>query len=459
MRQGQMIIEVLVAIAILTIATVAATLVVLGSEKMSLDSRRAAEALSRAREALETAQALARNSYASVADSSLSEGGYTTQVDVVDVSSVRKDVIARVSWQAEPNRTQTVEIATTVTDAEGVQNLGGDTGGTGLSGDWRNPRTLGSVDLGPGNQATGLDVVNKLVYLSASASSGSKPDFFVVDATDGMNPVIRANIDTGPSLNAVDAADNFAYTANASTSAQLQIIDISNPFTPSLIRSFTLPGVSGSGAVGKSVFYYADRIYIGTNKASGPEFHIVDVSNPSSPVSLGSREINYDVNRIQINGDLAYITTSDANGEIKILNISNPGSIAEIGSFNPAGSMAGKGLYVIGNNLYLGRARGSGAGQNEFHIVNVASSSLPVGLGSVDLGSDLNGILVRENLAFLGTDDSNSEFQVWDVSSSTLPVFWSQFNFPQVVTGLDYEDNLVYVSVRSNDALRIITSQ
>ena len=43
-------------------------------------------------------------------------------------------------------------------------------------------------------------------------------------------------------------------------------------------------------------------------------------------------------------------------------------------------------------------------------------------------------------------------------SSSTSPVLHSSFNFPQVATGVDYEDNLVYVSVRSNDALRIITS-
>ncbi|GAH25486.1 unnamed protein product, partial [marine sediment metagenome] len=46
----------------------------------------------------------------------------------------------------------------------------------------------------------------------------------------------------------------------------------------------------------------------------------------------------------------------------------------------------------------------------------------------------------------------------WNISNPGNIELWSSFNFPQVATGIDYEDNVVYVSVRSNDALRIITS-
>ena len=68
-------------------------------------------------------------------------------------------------------------------------------------------------------------------------------------------------------------------------------------------------------------------------------------------------------------------------------------------------------------------------------------------------------VVARDDLAFIASSNSNREFQVINISDPNNPSLWSYFNFPQVATGIDYEDNLVYVSVRSNDALRIITSQ
>jgi hypothetical protein len=108
----------------------------------------------------------------------------------------------------------------------------------------------------------------------------------------------------------------------------------------------------------------------------------------------------------------------------------------------------------------LGRLLGGNhANHHEFHILDISSSSLPQNLGSKDIGADVNDLRIRDNLAFLATADSNKEFQVWNISDPTNITLWSSFNFPQVATGIDYEDNVVYVSVRSNDALRIITSQ
>ena len=74
------------------------------------------------------------------------------------------------------------------------------------------------------------------------------------------------------------------------------------------------------------------------------------------------------------------------------------------------------------------------------------------------LAASLNDLVVRDYLAFLATSDSNRAFQVWNITDPSNITFWSSLQFPQVATGIDYEDNLVYVSVRSNDALRIITS-
>mgnify|MGYP001573034546 FL=1 len=88
-------------------------------------------------------------------------------------------------WQAGPLRQLDVQFVSLVTDATNWQDTvstGGDTGGSGVAGDWRFPRTLGQIDLGPGNSGTDLDAKSKYIYMTAEASDIKKPDFFIIDA-------------------------------------------------------------------------------------------------------------------------------------------------------------------------------------------------------------------------------------------------------------------------------------
>jgi len=117
-------------------------------------------------------------------------------------------------------------------------------------------------------------------------------------------------------------------------------------------------------------------------------------------------------------------------------------------------------LWLVGNKLYLGRLIGGNhIEHHEFHIFDISTSTAILDLGSKDIAANVNGVLTRDYLAFLATDDPNKELQIWEISNPANINLWASFNFPQVATDIDYEDNFVYVSVRSNDALRIITSQ
>lgn len=459
---GQGVFEVLIALAILSVCISAGIFLILQSQSFSIDAGQNQEAIELAKKSLENTRAAAKSDFASLNNSSSTEGRFLRETIVEYIDDYSKKITSRVSWQDVPSRPQKIEFSTILTKWEEVADTPdqSDAGGGGISGDWMNPRTLGSVDLGPGNSATDLDVVNKIIYLSAEASAAAKPDFFIVDAINGENPFIVSSLNTGAAINALDATENYAYAANRSTSAQLQVIDVSDKNNPSLATSFQLPGVSGSGAVGNTIFYGYSKVFIGTKKATGPEFHIVDVSNPLSPVELGSFEVNADVNGIYVSGSLAYVANSSDNGELKIFDISNPSVISQIASFDATGNTEdGKVVQLAGSKLYLGRTVGGNhINHHELYILDMSSSTSPQSLGSKDLGADLNDLRIRNNLAFIGVSDSNKEFQVWDVSNPASPALWSSFNFPQVATGIDYEDNLVYVSVRSNDAIRIITS-
>lgn len=478
-NNGFFLLEVLIALGVFGLTVGSAFLLFFGGQSATIDSVNSERSLELAREGIEAARSirdrnwdeltpgnhglvrLSDNWYfgTSSATSSDSQEIFTRTVSISAVDDSTKKASTTVTWQTDPNRLQKVELVTIVTAWEKVieenQNLGGDGGGSGTSGDWLNPQTLGSIDLGAGLSANDLDVLEKIIYIAAEASDSKKKDFFVINATNGASPFILSSLNTGSGLNAVDVAGNYAYVGNKSANAQLQIINISNPNSPTLTTSYQLPGVSGSGAVGNSIFFYSNKIYIGTKSANGSEFHIVDVANPSSPQSLGSFEIGSDVNMIQIKGNFAYLATPSDSAELKILDISNPSQILSVGSYNASGSADGKSLYLVGTKLYLGR---SGGGDSEFLILDVSDPAAVSLLGSAEIESNVNDLRTRDNFVFIGTSDSNKEFQVWNVANIASPTLWSSFNFPQVASGIDYEDNIVYVSVRSNDAIRIITS-
>ncbi len=448
--------EILVALTIFVLTITAIIFLSSGSQSVSIDTELNNQTIYKAKEQLENARATAKNNFGSLVSASSADNGFLKELIVENLGAYEKKVTSKVSWQITPSRILKTELATIISDWKSAVAVGGDTGGGGISGDWKNPRTLGSVDMGPGNSATGLDVINKIVYLSTEASDSKKPDFYIIDATNGQNPSVRSSINTGPGLNAVDVAGHYAYVANQDDSSQLQIIDVNNLNSPNLAASFKLPEASG---IGNSIFYYNQKIYIGTKKATGPEFFIIDVTNPTNLISLGSKEINADVNAIYIKNNIAYLAVSNEY-ELKIFNINNPAQITEIGSFNaPGDSEDGKSLDLVNDKLYLGRTVGGNhADHHELHILNVSNLSSIQNLGSKDLTADLNSLKIRDYLAFLATSDSNKEFQVWNISDPANIAFWSSFNFPQVATGIDFEDNIVYVSIRSNDALRIITS-
>ncbi|MBI5732535.1 response regulator [Candidatus Jorgensenbacteria bacterium] len=465
-KSGQGIIELLIALAIITLGIGFAIILVFGGQKIVVDRDNSAQARAWATEGLEGAVVAVKNNWNGIADGTygvtFSSGTwqltgsedvtsvFTRQVTVSTTVSNQREIKSTVTWLTDPSRPEQVQFVTLVTNFDITIETGGDTGGGGISGDWLNPRTLGTVDLGPGNQATDLDVKSRIVYMSASAASAAKPDFFVIDAANGESPSIISSVDTGPSLNGVDVANTYAYVANDLNTAQLQVIDVSNLATPLVKVSFRLTGVSGVGAVGKSIFYLSSKVYIGTKTATGPEFHVVDVSNPLSPTELGSFEIGADVNDIYVVGTTVYLATSNNSKELVILNVANPASIAEIGSFDASGNDDGKSVFMVSPKLYLGT--------EALYVLDVSNPAAIQNLGSKDIDASINDSYVKDYLAFLGTDDSNKEFQVLNITDPANIQAWSSFNFPQVVTGIDYEDNLVYSGVRSNDALRIITS-
>lgn len=463
-KGGQSLIEVLVALSIFVVSAAAAFSLFFGGQSLSVDSVNSGLASDYVHEGITATRSIRDQAWINLtagthglaysnnkwqfSGASDTRGGLTRTVAVTDIDGNTKEIKTTVTWATDPLRTQKSELIERLTNFQDVQGSGGDTGGTPPTGNWCNPRTLGSIDLGPGNSATDLDVIGKIVYLSAVASSSAKPDIFIADATDGQNPVILSNLNTGKGLNGIDVAGNYAYVVGEDDAKEFQVVDVTNKSAPTVVGTLDLSG----NADGFTVFYWNGYAYVGRADGAAQEFVIINVSNPVSPSLVsGLANVGDEINDIFVLNNKAYLGTEDNSRGMIVVDVSNVNSPAVLGSMN-------SGAHVYGVHGTGESAFGVG-GKYKFFMVNASNPASITTLGSATINAKIRDLIISGTYAFMGTEDSNKEFQAWDVSNPASITFCASFNFPQTATGIDYENNLVYMSVKSNDALRIITSQ
>ncbi len=489
-QAGFATLEILIAFAIIILCLGAVIMVTFSNQSLTIDTQISNEAHTKAQKALEDARANSRFDFDLVNSSSTTETSgsltYTKTLDVTQTDYFTKKVISTVTWQTA-GRTLSTVLTTLLTNPDAVD--GGSTCSSVLSGNWKNP-SITSYEFGKdllgdpssGFPITAVDVYKGKLFVSVNNSNGNNnPTFFVFSLANPVLPLFVTSIDTDPSvktgLNAMRATDSYVYAANAKQSnfsscssgscGQLQVISVSGG-TPSVVSTFKIPGVTGTAgqAIGTSIFYKDNYVYLGLAKsASGPEFNIIDVTNPAAPVYKGGYSVGNAVNSIVVKGNYAYIATPNSEN-MTILDISNPSSPFRVGGYSPSGGSNGLSVSVLGNTVYLGRAFGT----NEFYMLNASTPSSVSVTASKDIGTgnttSINSISVRDYLAFVITND---KFEVWNISNTANIYPWTTNSLVSEFqslpggkgTAMDCEGNYMYVgSLPSNDKgyISVITS-
>lgn len=475
---GQSLIEIIIATAILIIALSAGVFIIFSSQDLLTSARLREQAVQLAKEGMDAAVTIRDRDFYELqnGDHGLIFGTstwyfsgqqdihdeFTREITITDLSTTTKLIKSQVTWELIPGKPQIVELDTILTkwqilspDGESDEG-GGETGGGGTPfGDWTHPQTLASFDIGEDGQGTDIAVQNKIVFLTTVASDIKKNDFHIFDASDPSNLQKIISLNTGKGNNDVSISGNYAYLAAEDDAKELIILDISNLNNATTVGTYSTPGNYDA----LCVFIKNDYLYLGTkNNASNKEFYIINVSDPTNPQLAGSYEIDDDVNSIFVKGDSAYLATALDNKELVILDIANPSNIQELGYYNTPGTADGKAVFSRGTTeIYLGTKNNSSGA--EFYMIDSSNPSSPQLLGSFGPNGDINDLIVNYPLAFLATTLSTQEFAVINISNPSDLFIQGGYNFPQYATGVAFENNIIYVSVRSNDAIRIITSQ
>ncbi|WP_196803242.1 cadherin domain-containing protein, partial [Dolichospermum circinale] len=108
----------------------------------------------------------------------------------------------------------------------------------------------------------------------------------------------------------VQVVSNYAYVADGESG--LQIIDISNPSTPTRKGNYDTSGYAYDVQVVGNYAYVADA-YSG--------LQIIDISNPTNPTRKGNYDTSGYARGVQVVGNYAYVADND--GGLKIIDVSN----------------------------------------------------------------------------------------------------------------------------------------
>ncbi len=224
---------------------------------------------------------------------------------------------------------------------------------------------------------------------------------------------------------------NVTWQQNAQRTGTVSLVSRLTNWIIAGIGDWTNPTETGNVNIsgnqdGLKIATQGDYVYVIINGGS-PDFVVLDISNPDSPVQVGSFVLNGSPVDIEVIGNYAYIASNDNAEELKILDVSNPSAPVKVGVYNAPGNADGYAVDVIGNTAYLVRAS---SGDNEFIAINVTSKTAPVALGSVNLGDTGNAIRVLGNYAYVASNSNTQELQVINITNPSLPVISATYNIP-----------------------------
>jgi hypothetical protein len=271
----------------------------------------------------------------------------------------------------------------------------------------------------------GIEVSRDRVYTLGQERFG----LATLDMADPANPVFLGNSNPGLRFGqGVAVRGQRAYVS----SPGLNVLAVNDPWDDdSVITRLVLPGVA------RAVSLRGDFAYL-TSDNSG--FHIVDISDESSPTIAGSVEMPGSTYGLALSGDQAYLANSEFG--LKIIDITNPSTPTLTTSLKTPGNAYD--VKVEGDYAYIAD------GEAGLQVVDIADPESPSITGSLALGGFINSIAIMGEFAYV-TDEDFGVRKI-DISEPTSPVLVASFDTPGEPTDVRTYGDYVIV----NDAFSII---
>ncbi len=296
---------------------------------------------------------------------------------------------------------------------------------------------------------SGIAAANGYVYIP-----GGRAGLQIVDVSNPVSPTLVSSYGSPSSAEDSVMVDNYAYIADSHHG--LRIIDVSNIATPVEIGFYNnQTGISDVGVVDKYAYVVS----------GGNRLTIVDVSNPITPVQISSYKLpekeeassRYEqASAIEVHGNYAYIV--DLNGTLHLLNISDPlkPAVVEFDGYE----YDVKDITLVGNRLYILQSYHryiDNESNTTLSIVDVSNPAILRQVGSYTMPYRSYNVTVIGDYAYLPyatwwsyTHGANYpigyNLRIVDISKPDSPTDVGVYNAATIIRDVAVSDHYAYMA-------------
>ena len=250
--------------------------------------------------------------------------------------------------------------------------------------------------------AYGVAISGDYAYVT-DASFGMQ----VIDISDPSTPTLAGSFDTQGTALGVAIDGNYAFVA--AFEAGLQVIDIRSPISPFLAGSYNTPGYAYDVTVDGDFAFIADFTY---------GLQVIDISNPASPSLAGTYNSPGTVYNVVVCGDYAYL--ADGSSGLQVIDITDPANPVHAGNYDTPGIAYG--VYISGDNLFVAD---DDAG---LQVINITDPTNPVLTGNFDTPGYAQAVFIDGNYAYVA--DNIAGIKILDISDPANPVDLGSYDTP-----------------------------
>ncbi len=214
-------------------------------------------------------------------------------------------------------------------------------------------------------------------YLYAVNSSGI---FTILDISDSLNVTIASSLSIGDYPTDIVVFNHQAYIAKVGTNGGMQIMNVSNPSSPSFITAY--PGDY------EFITGIQDYVYLTRNST----FSVLDVSDSTNIQYASGFEIPGFINDVSVYGSYAY---TGSNG-FRVIDVSDSTHPVQVGYADIDGSL----VEFAGSSLVL-YCPYSMTANNTVHIMDVSDPTNPISMDSYTSPAMTWDLVVKGTLAFV----------------------------------------------------------
>jgi Tfp pilus assembly protein PilV len=323
---------------------------------------------------------------------------FTRQITISTAGTNRKLITSTVTWPKAGGGTGVAALTTRISNWRAATKL------------WTNPVLSGAVNATGTNDAIKTKSVGDYNYTVLNVATTN--NFIVTNITNPAAPVSNIFSIAGTPTN-IFVVGNYAYVTNQLDTAELQVVDITNPAAPTVVKSVDMIGTgNATGVYVSNGFAYVTRAADAT--ASAFELTIVNVATPSAAAVVGGYNNDIAMNEVTVIGTNAYIATSSTTQEMLVVNAVIPAAPVLLATYNPATTLAATTISSYGNTVLLGMS-------TTLSALNVTTPTAPALYSSFTAAGTINDIEVdtTNTTAFLGTASTTGEFQIVNVTTPT----------------------------------------